>query len=258
LHRAVQIYVFLDYDGTLTPIVNNPKNALMKQETRKVLRTLASKRGYILAVVSGRQVDELRKLVRVRGAYYVGNHGLEIEGPKLRFMHPKAMEFSHQLELLSREIRAQTSKMGAITEHKVLTTSVHYRTVPLADVKRLLRKVRRLGTRRSLRLIYGKKVVELRPQVNWDKGRAVELLIKTVGKGAPVYVGDDRTDEDAFNRIRNGITILVSRRRKVSRARYYLRDINDVSRFLRMLAAMHLRNDCPVASSHFTQSRTVS
>jgi trehalose 6-phosphate phosphatase len=234
--KASRIYVFLDYDGTLTPIVDNPEDALLQEKFRRLLRILASRQDCILSIVSGRRLDALKKLVKLQRIYYVGNHGFEIEGPGMNFVHPRARELSRELRLTSNKIRTQLKGIRSELEDKGLTTSVHYRNTPASDVNRLLRTVKNIVSERAkLKLAYDKKVVEIRPRINWDKGAAVRLIMRTLGRGLPIYIGDDRTDEDAFVRIKSGITILVSRRRKRSNAKYYLKNVADVYKFLSLL-----------------------
>jgi trehalose-phosphatase len=236
--KANRIYFFLDYDGTLTPIVDNPENALLQEKFRRLLRVLASRHDCILSIVSGRRIDAIKKLVKLPGIYYVGNHGFRIEGPGISFVHPKARELSRELTLTSNKIRAQLEGIESVLEDKGLTLSVHYRNTPPSDVKRLLGTVRNVARRREkLKLVYDKKVVEIWPRMNWDKGMAVRLIMRTLGRGLPIYVGDDSTDEKAFVRIKSGITILVSRRRKRSNAKYYVKNVADVYKFLRLLVA---------------------
>lgn len=242
--KASRIYVFLDYDGTLTPIVDDPKDALLQEKFRRLLGILASRQGCILSIVSGRRLDVLKKMVKLPGIYYVGNHGFEIEGPRINFVHPRARELSRELRLTSNAISTQLKGISTVLEDKGLTLSVHYRNTPPSDVNRLLRTVRSVVSERGkLKLVYDKKVVEIWPRINWDKGMAVRLIMKTLGRGLPIYIGDDRTDEDAFVRIKSGITILVSRRRQRSNAKYYLKNVDDVYKFLSLLlVAMNARN----------------
>lgn len=237
--KASRIYVFLDYDGTLTPIVNRPEDALLQEKFRRLLRILASRDDCVLSIVSGRRLDALKKLVKLQGIYYVGNHGFEIEGPGMNFVHPKARELSRELRLTSNTIRTQLEGIRSVLEDKGLTLSVHYRNTPPSDVKRLLRIVRNIvSERHTLKLVHDKKVVEIRPRIDWDKGMAVRLIMRRLGRGFPIYIGDDRTDEDAFVRIKSGVTILVSRRRRRSNAKYYLKDVADVYKFLRLLVGV--------------------
>jgi trehalose 6-phosphate phosphatase len=237
-------YVFLDYDGTLTPIVDEPEHAELPEKNRVLLRALASRHECVLAIVSGRSLTELKKLARLRGIYYVGNHGFEIEGPKINFVHPQARALSHDLNQVSKKIQTRLEGVSYRLEDKGLTLSVHYRNTPPSDVNSLLRVVRDIAKGDGrLKLVRGKKVLELRPRVNWDKGAAVQLIMRKLGRGFPIYIGDDRTDEDAFMRIKSGVTILVSGRRKHSHAKYFLKNIHDVYDFLNLLAmSMDARN----------------
>ena len=236
LMRAPRLHVALDYDGTLTPIVTDPRRALLPQRTREMLQTLASNTHCLLTIVSGRCLSDLVKFVDVNRAYYVGNHGLEIRGPRFKFVHAEAKEISHHLPELSRAFNKRLAGTGASVEDKGLTLSVHYRNARQRSISKILSTIRRvLRDYKRLEAVHGKKVVDVRPRVSWNKGMALEFLMQHLGRYPDVYVGDDRTDEYAFMRLKNAVTILVSPRPKVSAARYYLRSTGDVARFLRLI-----------------------
>jgi trehalose 6-phosphate phosphatase len=236
--KASHLYVMLDYDGTLTPIVRDPKAAYLPAKTRELLRVLASTPRYTIAIVSGRRLKQLRDMVGVKRLYLMGNHGLEIEGPELNFTHPRAKHISHEMSQIHRELEGRIAINGALIENKGLTVSVHYRCVEPEDVPRIVSITEQIvKNRKDLRVTYGKKVVEVRSRVKWDKGRAAELLMNSLGDGLPIYFGDDYTDEDAFIRLKGGVTVIVSDGPVPSHAKYYVRGVNEVYRFLRLLAS---------------------
>ncbi|MBI2184342.1 MAG: trehalose-phosphatase [Thaumarchaeota archaeon] len=239
ISRSERVYIMVDYDGTLTPIANHPSLATLSDTTRNTLTLLARRPRCVLAVVSGRSEENVRRLVGVNGAYYIGNHGLEVRGPSFSFFHPKATEISDNLTHVECDLKEALVGVGGIVlQHKGLSLSVHYRTVVTHLVPRVKKIVRRIvRTYPRLRLTYGKKVLEVRPRVKWDKGKAAEWLIQKIGPGLPVYIGDDKTDEDAFTKLRNGITVLVSNTRRTSAAKYYVNNSEEVLRFLNILTA---------------------
>jgi len=233
--------LLLDYDGTLTPIVERPELALLPPDVARTLRTLS--RRLKVVIMSGRSLRDLRKLVGEKGVYYGGNHGLEIRGPGISFVLPEATRLRPLLRRVSRELRKRTKGVkGALVEDKGLSLSLHYRLVDPereGEVRRILEEVLE-PHRDRLRITEGKKVLEVRPNLRWDKGRASLLLLRLLDperKLLPVYLGDDRTDEDAFRVLnpRGGVTVLVSERPANSNARFFLRSPKEVALFLQML-----------------------
>jgi trehalose 6-phosphate phosphatase len=233
---AKRTYLMLDYDGTLTPIVTDPSRALLNNEMRRTLRGISKKPSCTLSIVSGRSLQQVRVLVGIRTAYYMGNHGLEISGPNLSYVDATAQKCRKNFREISRRLRHFES-IGAWIEDKHLTLTVHYRNASPRVVPAIKDAVQSaVHSYPNLNASCGKKTLEIRPRTNWNKGTAANWLIKRLGKGLPIYVGDDRTDEDAFSELRDGITILVSRRWKSSLAKYRLDDPRDVDGFLRRLA----------------------
>jgi alpha,alpha-trehalase len=232
----------LDYDGTLTPIVERPELALLSPDMKKLLKAATTR--HKVAVISGRSLTNLKKLVGLRGFYYVGNHGLEISGPNLRFIEPEALSTRSTITQMCEKLRRELKRTkGVLIENKGLTASVHYRMVEPGELKRLESIVKRV-TEAHVRagevcLTRGKKVLEIKPAVDWNKGKAALWITGTVDpeeRFTPVYLGDDRTDEDAFEALREkGVTILVSRRPKRSHAEFFLKSVEEVKIFLRML-----------------------
>lgn len=236
------IVLLLDYDGTLTPIVAKPELAVLSEEMRDVLRR-ASKL-YTVGIISGRSLNDVKKLVKINGLYYAGNHGFEISGPALELVKPEAEQAKPAISTICKEMAARLSHInGAIVEDKGLTASVHYRLVAennFQELSRIFDEVIKPHLESGvIRITRGKKVFEIRPNVEWDKGKAVLWMVDAlkVPKGPPIYIGDDRTDEDAFLALKekNGITILVTEEVKESNARYFVRSVNEVKEFLEKL-----------------------
>jgi trehalose-phosphatase len=206
----------LDFDGTLSPIVPVPEDAGILPEAERALRKLASRRDTILAIVTGRGLDDVRARVREERAFYAGNHGFEIEGPGLRHRIDAAERLRPELRMVSERLRHELDHVeGCEIEDKGITVSVHYRRVADADAIEVVRRVAyREAERSGLRVTEGKKIFELRPPMDWHKGRALEFLIETFAREQPifpVFIGDDITDEDAFRTVQEhgGLAILV-------------------------------------------------
>ncbi|MDB4948424.1 MAG: trehalose 6-phosphatase [Gemmatimonadetes bacterium] len=202
--RAGRLVLLLDFDGTLAPIVERPELAGMPGATRAALERLRARPDVTLAVVSGRGLADVRALAAIDGIAYAGNHGMEIEGPGIHRIHPEALEARPALdEVVGRLAPALEGIPGAFVEDKGLTLSIHFRQAPEAAVPRVRAAVHDAAAAHgdALRVTAGKMVLEVRPRVDWHKGRAVRFLLEQMRPpaGAPVlYLGDDRTDEDAF------------------------------------------------------------
>ena len=214
---------FLDYDGTLTPIVERPEDAVLSASMRRVLERLAER--FPVAVVSGRGRPDVEERVGLEGIYYAGSHGFDIAGPSgADVTFEAAAETVPVIEEVTRALEAEAVGIpGAQVEPKRFTVAVHYRRVAPEDVAQLEQIVdRQVAAHPELRKAGGKKVWEIRPAIDWDKGRAVQWLLAvlarerglTPGKILPVYLGDDETDEDAFRALAHhtppGVGILVA------------------------------------------------
>jgi len=233
--------VFLDYDGTLTPIVSQPEKALLSDSLRRALQALVMQAP--VAILSGRDLDDVRQRVNISAIVYAGSHGFDIAGPR-GLRKELATEFLPRLDIVEKEIGEQlTGIPGARLERKRFSIAAHYRNVNESDVPKVERAVSEVAARhRELRKMDGKKVYELLPDIDWDKGKAVLWLLENLGleraKVRPIYIGDDRTDEDAFRALeKSGVGILVSEEPRPTAARYSLKDPAEVERFLRELVA---------------------
>ncbi len=235
-----------DYDGTLTPIVQRPEDALIPSDVRDLLKRLAAV--CPVGVVSGRALDDVKGMVGVDGIYYAGNHGFEIEGPGVKLTKPEAERSRPVIDEVCSEIKRRLENFdGMILEEKGPTASVHYRMVAedrVQELKEIVDEV--VGPKvesGELRVTRGKKVVELRPPIDWDKGRTVEWLTEVIGKERgevyPISLGDDATDEDAFRALKGkGLSVLVAGGARKSEAEYLLRDVEEVKEFLgRLISA---------------------
>jgi len=233
------VAVFLDYDGTLTPIVRHPENALLSDSMRQAVRDLAA-RGQV-AILSGRDLDDVRRRVKIDGIVYAGSHGFDIAGPR-GLRRQVATEFLPKLTIAEKELHEALDGIpGARVERKHFSIASHYRNVKESNLPRVEQAVRAVAARhRELRRIDGKKVYELLPRFDWDKGKAVVWLLEMFGSKRgnvrPIYIGDDSTDEDAFRALeQSGIGILVSEQSRPSAARYALKNPEEVERLLREL-----------------------
>ena len=243
--RRVQVashcMLFLDYDGTLVPICKEPSLARLSVDTKKVLKDLYKNPFFSVGIISGRSLGEVRKMVGIRDLLYAGNHGFEIMFKKCVWTHPRLDGFTSGLKKISRELRSRTQGIkGIIVEDKKFTVSIHYRNVTAKSPGNILAVIEEiLGPYpETFTVARGKKVFEIRPFVEWNKGKAVERLTQLLGvspRTMRIYIGDDQTDEDAFSILgKDDISIRVGLKKK-SRAQYYCRGSREVVAFLKML-----------------------
>jgi trehalose 6-phosphate phosphatase len=236
-----QLAVFLDYDGTVTPIVSHPEDAWLSESMRQTLRSLAA---YVpVAILSGRDLDDVRGRVLVDGIVYAGSHGFDIAGAG-GLRRELGAAYLPVLDKAETELRDALDEIpGAQLERKHFSVAAHYRNVNENDAFRVALAVDAVAAKhRQLRRMDGKKVYELLPDMEWNKGKAMLWLLETLGlqghNALPIYIGDDRTDEDAFRALeKRGIGILVSEQPQVTAASYQLRGPEEVERFLGGLIA---------------------
>ena len=232
--------VFLDYDGTLTPIVARPELAALSDGMRATLVRLAAR--LPVAVVSGRDVAVVAGLVGIDGPAYVGSHGLDITGfGDAAARHEVAREFVPQLDAAERELRRATAATpGVLVERKRFSVATHVRlAAPAARtaVDSIVARVARAYP--SLRRERGKLVFELRPDIDWDKGRAVCWLLEALGRdrSAALFIGDDLTDESVFRVLSGrGLGIVVSEAERPTAADLRLSNPAEVQTLLGRLA----------------------
>lgn len=248
------IAVFLDYDGTLAPIARTPSQARLPARTRRTLGALAEL--CPVAIVSGRGREDVAALVELDNLYYAGSHGFDIAGPHgHRIRNRRGQEYVPILRRAARMLERRLAHVdGVMVENKVFAVAVHFRLAADADVPEIEAAVRAVvGHYRRLRCTGGKKVFEVRPRMDWHKGKAVLWLLGELHigpKAVPLYIGDDKTDEDAFRAIKGrGIGIYVGHHGEPTEADYRLEDTREVEAFLRRLAGLIAANG-EAASGH--------
>jgi len=246
LARGESLLLMTDFDGTLTPIVDDPSEAWLSDVMRGHLRSLARSPRSRVSIVSGRGLDDLRRRVRIPGVTYVGCHGLEVAGPDFTFSHPEA---EGQVEVLREVARALLERAplldGMRVEPKRLAVAVHYRHLSAASRRQLedelARAILQDGVR--LKIFHGTKVVEVLPAAGWNKGTCALWILERTRRelGAAVralYLGDDWTDEHAFEALAGqAITVRVGNDQRASKADYRVETIEEVQGLLATLAA---------------------
>lgn len=241
IREAPDVFLLLDYDGTLTPIVSRPGLALCPPEVKRLLAQLRDSPHVFLCVISGRSLEDITKKVGLPGITYVGNHGLDIQNPA--GMHKKILSPSRQQELgnILQTLRESIGEIpGIFFEDKGSLLAVHYRNAARKHVMRIQDILKETLARHKGRwkTAQGKMVVEIQPEVDFHKGKAVKDLLKgTSPHLLPIYLGDDQSDEEAFREVKGrGISVLVGPESGLSEAEYYLESPAEVQVFLRRCA----------------------
>jgi trehalose-phosphatase len=245
--------VCLDYDGTLSAIVPDPDSARLVDGAERTIARLAQR--CPVAILSGRDLADIRDRVAVPGLWYAGSHGFETVAPDGTFrQNDEAAAAVPVLARAAAELREKLADIkGSRVEHKRFAVAVHYRDVAASDIGEVVASTYRVGRREHLRVTNGRKVVELRPDVDWNKGTTLAWIVgqiagaagpatsrKDAGKVMPIFIGDDLTDEDAFDAVKtDGIGILVRHTEdgdRPSAARFTLEDPGQVRGFLDRVA----------------------
>lgn len=238
-----RIAVFLDYDGTLSPIVEDPEKADLSNETRQAIAKLSEH--CIVAVISGRDLQDVRERVGLEGLFYAGSHGFDIAGPGgLHTLSQEAADFLPLLDKAEKEVAKHLRDIeGAYIERKKFSIAIHSRRVPKEQRPGVEKAVDRAAANSpDLRKTVGKMVFELQPKIDWNKGKAILWLMDALKLDQvttlPIYIGDDVTDEDAFRVLPpQGIGLVVKGGTHRTTADYSLKDTQAVRKFLNRLAA---------------------
>lgn len=244
INKADEIYLFLDYDGTLVSFENRPQDVVTSQEVKIVITHLLHNKKFTVIIVTGRTLYEIKKLLDIEGLSFAALHGLQINLSNGMNYNWKPM---NNLRKILENIKKFAEKKfqnerRIILEDKEFTVALHYRMLNEEKIKDVvdgfIEIVKAKDTSNKLDILHGSKVVEIRP-AGWNKGKAVELISSNIiSKNAlQIYIGDDTTDEDAFRYINNqGITIFVSNdTNRSTTAQYWLKDPDDVIKFLKSL-----------------------
>jgi trehalose 6-phosphate phosphatase len=236
-----KLAVFLDYDGTLTPIVNDPDKAILSEETRELVSKLG--RDCPVAVISGRDLADVQSKVGIDSIIYAGSHGFDVAAPDgtadSELKDRLESEFIPALDAAEQELHERMDPIaGALVDRKKYSVAAHYRNVAEAESGSVANAVDEvLALHDNLKKTTGKKVFELQPRLDWHKGKALQWLRKTLNLDTPdivpIFIGDDITDEDAFEAIQeNGIGIIVREEPRETFARYALETPAEVAIFL--------------------------
>ncbi|WMJ75462.1 trehalose-phosphatase [Cytophagaceae bacterium ABcell3] len=228
--------IFLDYDGTLTPIVDDPNKATLDPKMQQVVDDLS--KVCLVGIISGRDRADVQNKVALPSLIYAGSHGYDIAGPDLEMAHEKGVECLPSLDAAEEELKKLFAEVdGARVERKKFAIAVHYRHVNKENVPEVLKTIDCILKKNPcLKAGPGKMIMELKPNFDWNKGKALWYLIDKVATADniyPIYVGDDMTDEDAFKTLTDrGTGVLVGDHGKETAAGYKLNNTDEVYDFL--------------------------
>lgn len=246
------VLLLLDFDGTLSEIAPTPDGAALYPGNACLLRLLNDAPEHTVGILSGRALDDVRSRVGVESLVYAGNHGLEIDGPGIAYLHPDAQSLVPDIADACRQLTSALSAIpGCFVENKTLTLTAHYRQSP----ERYHRQVAEVFTKATATLVHSnrcritaaKAALELRPAIDWNKGFALAHIRQHLCPTAfPLYLGDDATDEDAFVSAQGlgGAGVFVGPPEVSTAAQYRLADPLAVHDFLANLVAGN-RNKAP-------------
>jgi len=241
-YKHPELLLMMDYDGTMAPIKETPGLAKAGLGLLKAVKRAARQPWLTLAVVSGRDIDDLRNMLYVEGIYLVGCHGAEYaypNGESYTVIDPVGLEpVLNRIAQLGQECIG--SWPGIFLEHKKTAVAMHYRLAEPSAALQVLTEfsaaVRKLLQENDLELLPGKKVLEIRSR-SVNKGQVVQRLMGLHPQHYPIYIGDDLTDEDGFKAIRNrGTGVLVSEVDKLTSASLRLREPKEVLKLLKILS----------------------
>jgi trehalose-phosphatase len=240
LAAAERIGIGLDYDGTLTPIVDQPERAVASDTTQRLLASLQSDPRHFVVIVTGRSVGDLfRVFPGARQLYVIGRHGMQQAAPGGAPLPPAGLDAKATQQALD-DLRAELASLlqvhpGARLEDKQLALTLHTRALSTAAEREVQDAFRRAAPA-GFHVMVGKRVIEARPE-GFDKGRAFQALLRReVPVGTVMYIGDDTTDEDVFRVLPDSaITIRVTDDaaiRTQTAARFWIEGPSEVSAFL--------------------------
>ena len=238
--------MLFDYDGTLTPIAARPEIATLSGKTRHSLAALNEMDRFVVGVVSGRGLSDLVAMVGIPGLVYAGNHGLEISGGSMHFVHPEAPDFESDLAGVSRLLEQELAGVpGILVDNKRLTLTVHFRASSESYATQVDETVVATAApyvaAGKVKITRGKKVMEVRPNLDWGKGNAIDKILEDCGDNPlPMFFGDDETDEDGFVAVQNagGLAVYVGPPRQNTKALHQLESPAEVGQTLALLVRL--------------------
>ena len=236
MRSAARIALFVDFDGTLTPIRRWPGRVHLGDQVRALLAQISGN-GVTVGIISGRRVPDLQTRVGLGGIWYVGAHGYSLKEPSGKVVPFVSERSLAGMDIVRRKLAPELRGVsGILVEPKGATVAVHYRNATPGARQAARKKIQRLlESNPQIHLLSGKKVWELLPDNRTNKWTAIRRILQTErqrrsGRWVVFYLGDDSTDERVFEKMK-GISVAVGRSRRTA-ARYFLRSPAEVKQFL--------------------------
>jgi trehalose 6-phosphate phosphatase len=242
LDKAEGLVLMLDFDGTISPLAPTPAKAFLPAAIKELVKKCA--KFFPVVIISGRALEDVKRKVGVKGLVYAGSHGMEWQFGRRKnhvIFPTKLLAYLQSAKNIFFELKKKYP--GVVIEDKHSTLALHYRLVSAVKIKSLKKDLKKMLepflAQKKLAITEGKKVIELRPRVNWDKGSFARLVYKNLQKKykkkmLPIYIGDDVTDEDVFRVLKFGVTVKVGKN-SISKAGYYVKDFKQTKLFLKWL-----------------------
>ena len=241
--RAENILFFCDYDGTLAPFNPDPAEAKALPESVENLSEIAEKRKYYLSLVSGRKLSNLKNMIQLKNVNYAGSHGFEIElFTSNQIIYPfQDQDIDQKSKEIYQEIKEKyQDRFQVKLEDKGFGIALHCSNEIIQE--EISEEINKKIQDTNYQILVGRKIVEVRPE-GWDKGKAVNFIAEKISDEfslqnyLKIYIGDDKTDEDAFKVIEEGISIYVQNEDDLNtEAEYYLKNPHDTAKLLQSLA----------------------
>jgi len=231
------IAIFIDFDGTIAPIVESPNLARADEKIIEKLKELIKNSKHSIFIISGRSVNDLRSLIKLEGVVFIGLHGLEIGTPcGSTMILENVLKIQPMIEEIIKHLNNKLNGIpGIIIEDKKMSVAIHYRNTPeteVYDIKNIAKEVLSFDDDNVIDIYYGKKVIEFRLR-DWHKGKAIDMIMEFLPNNSiPVVIGDDETDEEAFRNMGVGVSILINENPIKSDAEYYLTNQSELALFL--------------------------
>ena len=245
IRQSGLVLLICDFDGALVPLADSPDDVHMAETVHSYLEKIVQLPSLRLGVISGRSPLDLKAKIPLQNCHYLCNHGLEIVGPELNFHHTSAERLRSDIHEAANTLRIQLRVEHVIVEDRGLTAGLNYRNVMESQVSSLLAKARNLLAsavhQRKIRIEEGRRSLEILPGLDWDRGKAVQMLYQNFRAFYPgteitlLYVGAESLDEPAFKfALQVGIPYRVTQTKETN-ARFYLKMQTEISRVLKLV-----------------------
>jgi trehalose 6-phosphate phosphatase len=242
--------IITDIDGTISKIVLDPDKAVISRIMKNTLEKLVNK-FHLVGVVTGRNVRNAKEMLEVEGLLYIGSHGLEYLKDNKSYIEPEVEKYLPLIKKVAQDIHTEelSNIKNILFQEKGICLSIHYRNCedPEGTHRKILDALNEIEGFENFKITEGRKVVEIRPKIGHDKGTILEKLIFENSLEKVIYLGDDVTDVDAFNKLKelkkegkvDGVCIVVISE-EVSEyvkenASFYVDGVDDVQKFFSWL-----------------------